>query len=268
MDLRKIQEKAQELIINTGLFLEQEQQKIRSSGVRSKSINQLVTYVDEQAEQRLAESLLHILPQSGILGEEAAQNRETLSGYTWIIDPLDGTTNYIHGLPIYCISVGLLLESEVVAGIIYDPIRKELFTASQGNGAFLNTKPIRVKPNAQIQDSLLATGFPYYDFGKTPAYLKVLDTLMKNTRGLRRMGSAAIDLAYVACGRFDAFFEYSLAPWDVAAGACIVSEAGGMVSDFGGTQNYLYGKEIIASNLALHPYLQSLIFEHFYNSHP
>jgi len=168
---------------------------------------------------------------------------------------LDGTTNFIHGLPPYSISVALMDGDETIVGVVYELNLKECFYAWKGSSAYMDSKEIHVSKVEKIKDSLIATGFPYYDFDKMKAYLDSLEFFMQNSHGARRLGSAAVDLAYVACGRFEAFYEYSLQPWDVAAGAFILQQAGGKMSDFSGGSNYIFGKELVATN--------SFIFDEF-----
>ena len=250
----------------TGGFLQRQQGKIKSSHVLTKSMNSFVTYVDKESEKRLVKGLKRILPGSGFITEEetVVNKREK---YTWVIDPLDGTTNFIHGVPCYCISIGLMLSdginNEIILGVIYEPNLDELFYAIKGKGAFMNGKKIAVSGAKKLSHSLLVTGFPTYDLKKMKQYLNLFSYFMKNTRGLRRMGSAAVDLAYTACGRFDSFYEYSLNPWDVAAGSLLVKEAGGKVCDFKGGNNFLFGKEIIASNATVHGDMLKSIKKHF-----
>ncbi len=164
----------------------------------------------------------------------------------WIIDPLDGTTNFIHGVPVYSISLALVKDGVVQSGVVYEISRDECFTAWKGGGAYLNGTRIHVSETNSLAQSLLATGFPYYDFKRIQDYLALLHDLMKSTHGLRRLGSAAVDLAYVSCGRFEGFFEYGLSPWDVAAGVILVTEAGGQVTDFNGGEKYIFGHQIVA----------------------
>ena len=247
MDLKKITEKVCFISKEVGEFILEKCAKINVGHIETKGQNSLVTYVDKTAEKKIIDFLSELLPNSGFIAEEGTSNKKGKI-YNWVIDPLDGTTNFIHGIPTYCVSIALLKEDELISGVIYDPNRKELFSALKNGGAFLNGKLISVSSTKNLSDSLLATGFPYYDYKRLDAYMDILKWLMHNSRGVRRIGSAAIDLAYVACGRFEAFYEYSLNPWDVAAGALIVEEAGGLVTDFKGGKNYLFGKEIIASN--------------------
>ncbi|MDD4847717.1 MAG: inositol monophosphatase family protein, partial [Bacteroidales bacterium] len=198
-----------DLAREVGKFQLEQQNLLKTSDVTEKSPNQLVSYVDQESESRLIHRLQQLLPEAGFITEEKTV-ADSMSEWFWIIDPLDGTTNYIHHLPIFSISIGLVHHQEVVAGVIYDPSQDECFSASKNNGAFLNGKRINVSDKINLKDTLVATGFPYYDFSKTEGYLDMFRQLMCSTRGIRRLGSAAIDLAYVACGRFDAFWEYGL----------------------------------------------------------
>lgn len=224
-----------------------QREKIKVADVEIKSKNSLVTYVDKTAEKQLVIELGALLPEAGFIAEEGTSDKVG-DTYNWIIDPLDGTTNFIHGLPIYCISIALKRKDEIVLGVIFEVHNSECFYAWEGSSAFLNGKKIAVSGAQKLEDSLLATGFPYYNYEKLNEYMDLLKDFMRSTRGIRRLGSAAIDLANVACGRMDGFYEYSLNPWDVAAGAFIVQRAGGKVSDFNGEDNYIFGREIIASN--------------------
>ena len=235
----------------TAKFIHAEQARIKENNIEIKGLNNFVTYVDKEAEQKIVKYLTEILPDSGFITEEGTIKTEKKE-YTWIIDPLDGTTNFIHGLPCFCISVGLMHNNEIVLGVIYDPNLDECFQAFKDGGAYLNDTKIRVSSAETLAESLLATGFPYYDYGKLDKYINLLSYFIKNTRGVRRFGSAAIDMAYVACGRFSGFYEYGLNPWDVAAGAIIIQEAGGQVSDFAGKNNYIFGAELLASNGKIH----------------
>lgn len=263
MNLLTLCQQSIEITKTTGNFIRREMKKISESDVNTKSLNSLVTYVDQQAEKKLVSALTKILPEAGFIAEEGTSDKIGKE-YNWIIDPLDGTTNYIHGLPLYSVSIGLANNQEIIMGIIYIPELNECFHAIHNQGAFLNNQEIQVNRTAALENCLIATGFPYYDYEKINPYTETLKTLMKNTRGIRRMGSAAIDLAYVACGRFDSFFEYSLNPWDVAAGSLIVREAGGKVNDFRQGANFIHGKEIIASSSAIHEQMQTLIHQNFY----
>lgn len=250
MELEKLTAASAALCREVATFIRAESARFTEASVESKSLNNLVSYVDKGAEQRLVDGLSKLLPSSGFVAEEGTGSRG--SGDNWIIDPLDGTTNFVHGIPCYCISVGLLRDGELQAGVVLEVTRDECFTAWKNGGAFLNGKSIHVSARQHLQESLLATGFPYDDFGREAQYMELLRALMHNSRGIRRLGSAAADLAYVACGRFEAFYEYGLNPWDVAAGALLVKEAGGQVTDFHNGADWLFGEEIVASNGSIH----------------
>ncbi len=254
MELIRICEQVIATATETGRFILGEQAKFKETDVESKGIHNLVSYVDKTAEQKLVAALSKILPEAGFITEEETV-AQTRAEYNWIIDPLDGTTNFIHGLPCYAVSIALAKGDMPIVGVIYEVNRAECFYALQGGGAFLNGKPIKVSSREKLDDSLLVTGFPYYDYGKLDQYLALFKHLMQNCRGVRRLGSAATDMAYVACGRFEAFYEYGLSPWDVAAGIIIVQEAGGHVTDFSGGNEYLFGKEMICSNTQTHDQL-------------
>jgi myo-inositol-1(or 4)-monophosphatase len=244
------------LLKHIGEFQLAEQQKVKHTDVSEKSLNQLVSYVDIESEKMLVEGLLKITPNAGFLTEEETTSIRNEEQY-WIIDPIDGTTNYLFGHTKFCISIALYENQKPVYAAVYVPADNELFSAD-ATGAYLNGKKFTCS-NRSLTDSLLATGFPYYNFNEMDAYLSLLNKLMKTTKGLRRMGSAAIDLAYTAYGRFDAFFELNLSPWDVAGGAYIVQQAGGIVSDFQGTENFVFGTSIVAGNTEIHAELLQMI---------
>lgn len=245
MDVKNICEQVCGIVLKVGDFISHERAGFSLEKVSDKGLNQLVSYVDVTAENKLVEELKKVLPEAGFITEEETQDDITKE-YKWIIDPLDGTTNFIHGLPCYSISIALMKGDEVIVGVVYEINRKENFYAWKDGGAYMNGQPIHTSQATALKDSLLATGFPYYDFEQMQDYLKVLEIFMQRTHGLRRFGSAAVDLAYTACGRFEGFFEYGLSPWDVAAGTLIVTEAGGRVTDFSGNKDYIFGQEIVA----------------------
>ena len=226
-------------------------ENIKASDVEIKSKNSLVTYVDKMAEKKLVEGLSKMIPEAGFIAEEGTSIKKG-EVYNWIIDPLDGTTNFIHGLPVYCISIALRKENQIILGVIFEITSSECFYAWEDSAAYLNGREINVSNTEELSQSLVATGFPYYNYDRLSEYMQFLQHFMRETRGIRRLGSAAMDLAYVACGRMDGFYEYSLNAWDVAAGAFIVQQAGGQVCDFSGGDDYLFGREIIASNSNLH----------------
>ncbi|WP_412479864.1 inositol monophosphatase family protein [Azonexus sp. IMCC34839] len=232
-----------------GQIINRASNDLDSLKVATKQPNDFVTEVDQAAEAAIIETLREAYPGYGILAEESGESvgkGKQDTEYQWIIDPLDGTTNFIHGMPHYAISIALAKNGVVEQAVVFDPNRNELFTASKGSGAFLNERRIRVSRRTKLQDSLLGTGFPYRLFNHVDTYLAIFKELTQKTSGMRRPGAASLDLAYVACGRYDGFWEFGLAPWDVAAGALLISEAGGLVSDLRGENNYLETGNVIA----------------------
>jgi myo-inositol-1(or 4)-monophosphatase len=214
------------------------------------SIN-LVTDVDLASEKLIREAISTYYPRHEILAEEGGLT-ESASEYRWIVDPLDGTTNYAHGYPVFCVSIGLEHKGEIIIGVVYDPMRDEMFTAERGAGAALNNRPVRVSKTEDLMQSILSTGFPYDIKTSTLTNLNHWANFAMNAQALRRDGAAALDLCYVACGRFDGFWELNLSPWDTAAGALIVAEAGGRITDFAGGPFSNYKPEIVASNGLIH----------------
>ena len=238
--------------------------------VARKQANDFVTEVDRAAEDAIIESLLGTFPSHTVLGEESghvdAQGRPVegdprLGEHVWIVDPLDGTTNFIHSLPQYAISIALMERGVITQGVIYDPNRDELFTASRGRGAFLNDRRIRVSKRLRLQESLLGTGFPFRRVDDLEGYLELFARVSRLAAGVRRPGAAALDLAYVACGRYDGFFELGLAPWDCAAGALMVTEAGGLVGDFRGETEWLFGEQLLAGTPKVFAALVAMVAE-------
>ncbi|UDG82309.1 inositol monophosphatase family protein [Candidatus Vallotia cooleyia] len=215
--------------------------------VTKKQHNDFVTDVDKAAEAAIIEILHIAYPDHGFLAEESGAN-DRESEYLWIIDPLDGTTNFIHGFPQYCVSIALSYCSCITQAVVYDPTRNDLFTASRGRGAFLNDRRIRVSRRDRLADGLIGTGFPFRDERKLSEYLKLFNEMTRACAGLRRPGAAALDLAYVAAGRYDGFFEQGIHPWDVAAGSLLVTEAGGLVGNYTGDSAFLHQHEIVAGN--------------------
>lgn len=252
MDLKNICSQIGGLAKQAGQFIREERSKITRNDIEIKGKASLVTYVDKKAEEMIVSRLRELLPEAGFITEEgsATENGEM---YKWIVDPLDGTTNFIHGIFPHSVSIGLAKNEEPVAGVVYEIGQDELFAGWKGGGAWLNGERISVSKSAKHEDVLLATGFPYYNFEMLNQYLQLLEFFMIETRGMRRMGSAAVDMVYVACGRFDGFFEHALHAWDIASGIIILKEAGGKISDFKGGDNYLFGKEIIAANADYFP---------------
>lgn len=264
-ELQGIGKSMEQKIQEVGYFIRQELGRVSAGQVERKSLNSLVSYVDKQAEEQLVAAAQSLLPHAAFYTEEETVVRNAGSSpWRWIIDPLDGTTNFLHQLPFFSISVALQYQEQTVLGIVYEVNRQELFSAYKGKQSQCNGKDISVSPTTELSESLLATGFPYHDFSRVEHYLRLLRDLFRSCRGLRRFGSAALDLAYVACGRFEGFFEYSLSPWDVAAGAFLVQQAGGFVGDFRFEDNALFGGEILAvNNMQIGRDLQSRLADAF-----
>jgi myo-inositol-1(or 4)-monophosphatase len=258
MDYQKICDSVRNTALRAGDFIKGEMQKIKASDIETKSNASFVTYVDKTSEAMIVEELKKLIPEAGFVTEEgtAINKGEEL---IWYIDPLDGTTNYIHGLFPCSVSIGLSQNGEMVAGVVYELGQKELFYAWKGSKAFLNGKEIRVSETVHSADALIGTGFSYHDFEHTRNFLSAMGELMKGASGVRRMGSAAADLSYVAAGRFDAFFEHDLHAWDVAAGGFIVQQAGGKVTDFNGGNNWLFGGEMVAAGMKYFPQFYDII---------
>ena len=217
--------------------------------VTAKGPKDFVSEVDRAAETAIVETLHATYPDHAILAEEGtAKGANAEAEHVWIIDPLDGTTNFLHGFPQYCVSIALQYKGQITQGVIFDPVRNDLFTASRGRGAYLNDHRLRVSKRQHLKDCLIGTGFPFRDGSDFDAYIKMMRSMMTETAGLRRPGAAALDLAYVAAGYYDGFFEIGLNPWDVAAGSLLITEAGGLVGDLSGEAGYLYGNQVIAAN--------------------
>jgi len=247
IDLKRLCLEIEKAASEASTFIAGESQVFDINKTEKKGLNDFVSYVDKESEKMLVEKLSQLLPEAGFITEEGTSDKIGVK-YNWVIDPLDGTTNFLHGFHPYAISIGLMEYDEVIAGVVYEIAGKESFMAWKNGGAWLNGSKIRVSDAERLSDSLVATGFPYNDFGKLEAYMKCLTYLCQHTHGIRRLGSAAIDLAYVACGRFEVFYEYGLHQWDIAAGMLIVREAGGRVSDFSGNEKNLKGEEFVAGN--------------------
>ena len=261
--LEKLCNKSCEVIRSTADFIRGELGKVKAQAIETKALNSLVSYVDKEAEKQLVSGLGALIPEATFLTEE--ETVEQAAGtFRWIIDPLDGTTNFLHQLPFFSISVALQHHNLTILGVVFEVNQQECFYAWKDGGAFLDGKKIEVTSTSKLADTLIATGFPYYDYDHMNAYLGILEKLMQGTRGIRRMGSAALDLAYVACGRFDGYFEYSLNAWDVAAGAFLVQEAGGVVTDFKGGDDFIFGRQTIASNQGIQKEFFELIHQNFY----
>lgn len=251
----------------TGNFIRKESINFDAESIESKGLNDLVSYVDKTAERQLVRNLTKLLPGAGFTTEEETINTQG-EVFNWIIDPLDGTTNFIHGLPTYSISIALYEYDKPVLGVVYEINRGEMFYSYSGGAAYLNNKEIRVSQRSALSDCLLATGFPYYEFDQQALYMDLLSEMMKRCHGLRRLGSAAVDLAYVACGRFDGYFEYNLNAWDVAAGAYLVQQAGGNVLNFAGGEEFINKREILATNGLVDMELLESLQRHFSTENP
>lgn len=228
--------------------------------VRHKSLNDLVSEVDRAAEDAIIDAIKSVYPEHAILAEESGASGD--SDYVWIIDPLDGTTNFLHGFPVYAVSIALAHKGQVQHGVVYDPTRNDLYTASRGAGAYLNDRRLRVSRRDKLIDGLIGTGFPFRAAADIEAYTAMFKELTTKTAGIRRPGAAALDLASVAAGRFDGFWEIGLSPWDMAAGTLLVSEAGGLVGDLQGEANYMESGQIIAGNPKIFAQLVQTIRPH------
>lgn len=241
-----------------GQFIRTERQGFTRADAETKGANDLVSYVDRGAEAILKQHFADLTPGCGFIAEESGETHAD-KDFVWIIDPLDGTTNFVFGVPVFSVSAGLQYKGKLILGLVYEVNQDELFTAGVGQGAYLNGTRIRCNPTKTLAETLIATGFPFRRFGHVEQYLYMLRDFMQETRGLRRMGSAAVDLAYTACGRFDGFFETNLYPWDVAAGGLIVREAGGIVTDFEGGDAWLMGRSLVAAGPGIYEPMFGLI---------
>jgi myo-inositol-1(or 4)-monophosphatase len=247
MDLKNICRNVEFIAAETAAYIIKESEGFDKNLIKTKGFHDFVSYVDLGVEKMLVEKLGSLLPEAGFNVEEGTSAKKG-SKYCWIVDPLDGTTNYLHNLHPFSVSIALSEFDEVIAGVVFEAGGMEIFTAWRGGGAWLNGEKINVSSTSDLANSLVATGFPYKNFSRLENYLGCLEYLIRNSQGVRRIGSASIDLAYVACGRFEAFFEYGLNPWDVAAGTIIIKEAGGIVCDFSGNEKDVTGSEIVAAN--------------------
>ena len=254
MNLERIEKGVIEICREVGAFISKEGASFDRNRIEQKHVfNNLVSYVDKEAEKMLVKTLGKLFPEAGYITEEGTVEQQSHDHeYNWIIDPLDGTTNFLHGLPMYAISIGLARKGKPILGVIYDIAQGECYHAIEHGQAFCNDRVILVSAIGSLSESLLATGFPYYHFDKRDDYLDIIKEFLNETHGIRRLGSAAMDLAYVACGRLEGFFEYNLHPWDVAAGTIIVQQAGGKVTDFRGGDEFLFGNQFCASNTLVH----------------
>ncbi|MCB0665309.1 MAG: inositol monophosphatase [Saprospiraceae bacterium] len=247
-----------ELVQSVGMYIKEQQTKVVNDDIIAKKQNSFVTFVDREAEARLISRLQTLLPDATYITEEDTVENIN-SEISWIVDPLDGTTNFLYGIPIYSISLALKLEDKISIGIVHAIQQNESFFAWDKGGAFLNKKPIKISKRTRLIDAVVGTGFPYDKKKRVEEPYRIMKELLGNVRGIRRLGSAAMDLAYVACGRLDAYYETNLNAWDVAAGGKIVEEAGGKVADFEDTTDWIWGKSILAANPELHKTLLDII---------
>jgi myo-inositol-1(or 4)-monophosphatase len=253
---------AKSAVFAAGKILMENLGRLSRSDIDAKGMNDFVTRADTESEKCIVDILGKKTPDFRILTEETPPEG-SYARYRWIIDPLDGTTNYIHSFPCFAVSIALEEKDMIVMGVVLDPLREELFVAEKGKGAFLNDRRISVSQRRELSESFLATGFPFREHARIDPYLRVFREMFLRTSGVRRAGSAVLDLAYTACGRFDGFWEMGLSPWDVAAASLLITEAGGEVSDWDGGDDYLFGKTIVGSNGLIHPEMLTIIREHF-----
>lgn len=258
-DLKEITKKIEAIAREAGEFIRNEASGFDISSKEVKGINNFVSYVDKKSEELIVSRLKELIPDASFKTEEGTGESSAAARYCWVVDPLDGTTNFMHGLPPYAVSIGLMDDNEYVAGAVYEINLDEMFSAWQGGGAWLNGRQIHVSDASKLSESLVATGFPYYNFSKMDSYMECFSWFCQNTHGVRRLGSAATDIVYIACGRFEGFYEYGLHPWDIAAAIIILREAGGKVSDFSGNENSLNGEEIVACTGKIFPEMLKIV---------
>jgi myo-inositol-1(or 4)-monophosphatase len=257
IDLQHTLNEVVKIARRTGEFIRHEGQRFDRTKIQEKGLNNLVSYVDMEAEKMIVQTLKFTLPEAGFITEEGTETQRS-EKYNWVVDPLDGTTNFMHGLPPYSVSIALVEENEPVLGVVYIVNADECYHAYKGGGAFRDREKIHVSAVTDFKEGLYITGMPYTSFGNLEQYWKIFGHFMKHTHGIRRLGSAAADLAYVASGKSEGFFEHGLNPWDVAAGALLVTEAGGQITDYKGGNNYIFGNEIIAG-CAVQPEMHKVI---------
>ena len=262
MNLEKITHKVVELCLINGNYIRQQLELLNAKDIELKDEHNFVTYVDRKSEEMLVEELSRMLPGSGFIAEES-QYGPAEADLKWIIDPLDGTTNFVHGVPLFAISIALMEGDRVISGVVHEVNRVESFYSWDGGKALLNGKQIRVSTAGTLKDSLLVTGFPYIRDHILDQYVDLFKAFIKRTQDLRRLGSAATDLAYVAAGRFEGFYEIGLNSWDVAAGSFLVRQAGGRVTDFQGGDDFIFGKSLVSSNGFVHGEMIEVVKEFF-----
>jgi myo-inositol-1(or 4)-monophosphatase len=261
IDLQHTLNEVVKIARRTGEFIRHEGQQFDRTKIQEKGLNNLVSYVDMEAERMIVQTLKFTLPEAGFITEEGTET-ERGAVYNWVIDPLDGTTNFMHGLPPYSVSIALVEKNEPILGVVYIVNADECYHAYKGGGAFRDREKIQVSGVTDFKDGLYITGMPYTSFDNLEQYWKIFGHFMKHTHGIRRLGSAAADLAYVACGKSEGFFEHGLNPWDVAAGALLVTEAGGQITDYKGGNNYIFGNAIIAG-CAVQPEMHKVISDYW-----
>lgn len=252
--LDKMEEVAIRAIRGAGELIREHLGKVSASWIHLKGPSDYVTVIDEQCERLIMELVRESFPDHHIMSEET-ENEGLQQGYTWVIDPVDGTTNFIHGFPFVAVSIAVCLDTKPVLGFVLDPVRDELFSAGEGRGAWLNGARIEVRENVQLEQALVATGFPFRTRGYMDDYLKTFKSIFLKVSGIRRAGSAALDLAYLAAGRVDGFWEIGLKAWDIAAGALLIREAGGVISDFRGRDDHLFNGNVVAGTSSTYPFL-------------
>jgi len=240
-----------------GDIIVRKMEQVTDIPVKEKTLNDFVTEVDRKAEEIIIDTILKAYPQHSILAEESGRRGE--GEFQWIIDPLDGTTNYLHGFPQFAISIALKHGDHLEQALVYDPLRQEQFTATRGGGAYLNNRRIRVSKRKDLNGALLGTGFPYGDSEKLETFIRTFRAIFPKTAGIRRVGAASLDLAYVACGRLDGFWEFGLKPWDMAAGALLIQEAGGIVTSMNNDTSFLKSGDVLTANSKLHEELAKII---------
>ena len=262
MNLENIAGQVTRLCLQNGTYIMQELNVLKAKDIEEKDEHNFVTYVDRKSEEMLVEELSRLVPGSGFIAEEGKYGPSG-ADLKWVIDPLDGTTNFIHGVPVFSISIALMREEEVILGVVHEINRSESFYSWKGSKAYLDGKEIRVSSAARLQDSLLVTGFPYSRDHILDQYIDLFKGFIKRTQDLRRLGSAAADLAFVAAGRFEGFYEIGLNPWDVAAGSFLVKQAGGRVTNFQGEDDYIFGKSLVSSNSLVHQEMLEVVQQYF-----
>lgn len=258
MNYKQLTNEVVQLVRETGEMLLELRKSISSKDIEVKGKNDFVTRFDKLSEEKIVAKLIELLPDAGFVAEEGTSTKVG-DVYNWFIDPIDGTTNFMHGAPPFSISVALQENDKMVIGVVYDMFSKECFFSCKGEKVYANEEEITCSSTPDVANSLIATGFPYKDMGRMDNFMQSLIYFMENSHGLRRLGSAAVDLAYVACGRYDGFYEYGLKPYDVAAGAFLVQQAGGKVADFKGGDDFVHGQELVAGNANNYDELLSVV---------